>query len=382
MSVSDLNGPSPAEMVRTDCRAVLRVMKAADLSPLRNQTVLVTGGTGFVGTWIAELAACLNDEHDFGLRLLLLSDRATAWAQKVPHLSRRADISLLERDVRGLRELPQDVQWILHAAGTPDNRAHATQPLRTFHTIVNGTDDVLSAASRLPDLRQILHVSSGLVCGLQPDDVERMPDNFRGMAPDPQSVTALYAEAKRAAETVCAAHRNQHRLPIVVARPFAFIGPYQLLDRPWAVNNFVRDALQGGPIRILGDGDTVRSYMYPADMAFWFLRLLAVGSPGVSYNVGSAEGVTLYDLAQKIAAQFPRPPRITGGSSGPAPHQRKSRFVPDTKEAGRLGLRLTVDLDAAIKRTISYNQRVGISAASSAPSPSQNADTEAARAVG
>lgn len=370
------------ELVRQDCQTVLDSASLAQLSPLRNQTVLVTGGTGFVGTWIAELAACLNDDHGFGLRLLLLSDHAGAWAQKVPHLVRRTDVTLLEQDVRGLRELPREVQWLIHAAGTPDNRVHATQPLRTFHTIVNGTDDVLSAASRLPDLKQILHVSSGLVYGSQPADVERMGESFRGTTPDPQAVTSLYGEAKRAAETVCSAHRNQHRLPIVTARPFAFIGPYQLLDRPWAVNNFVRDALQGGPIRILGDGETVRSYMYPSDMAHWFLHLLSRGTPGVSYNVGSPDGVTLGELAQKIANEFARPPRIMGGTGGIAPHQRKSRFVPDTTLAQSLGLRQNVGLDTAIKRTIIYNQRVGIGAASHSPSPTQNAGIEAARAVG
>ncbi len=70
---------------------------------------------------------------------------------------------------------------------------------------------------------------------------------------------------------------QRDKLPVVTARPFAFIGPYQGLDKPWAVNNFLRDALLGVPIRILGDADTVRSYMYPSDMAFWLLAILAEG---------------------------------------------------------------------------------------------------------
>ena len=79
----------------------------------------------------------------------------------------------------------------------------------------------------------------------------------------------------RYAEAEAAAWRSVAKLPVVTARPFAFIGPYQGLDKPWAVNNFLRDALLCVPIRILGDADTVRSYMYPSDMAFWLLAILA-----------------------------------------------------------------------------------------------------------
>ena len=82
------------------------------------------------------------------------------------------------------------------------------------------------------------------------------------------------------------------RLPIVTVRPFAFLGPYQLLDRPWAANNFIRDSLLGGPIRIQGDGQSVRSYMYPADMALWLLTIFPRGSVGSVYNVGSPNGIT------------------------------------------------------------------------------------------
>jgi len=170
------------------------------------------------------------------------------------------------------------------------------------------------------------------------------------------SVQTIYAEAKRFGESICAAYRNLQRLPIVTARPFAFIGPYQHLDRPWAINNFIRDSLMGGPIRIQGDGETVRSYMYAADMAWWMLSILAKGTSGTSYNVGSPSGITLRTLAEKIL-------QITGGSQ---PIQanlsydfsaRRSIFVPDVNLAEKaFGLGLTMDIDTAIRRTIHWNR--------------------------
>jgi dTDP-glucose 4,6-dehydratase len=166
-------------------------------------------------------------------------------------------------------------------------------------------------------------------------------------------------KAKRLAETLCVAYRNQHRLPIVNARPFAFVGPYQLLDRPWAINNFIRDALQGGPIRIQGDGETVRSYMYGSDMAWWLLRILVRGAVGASYNVGSSRGVTLAQLAEMVAGGLPKRPRVLLGVS-PVQRLHRSRLVPDVGLAqDTLGLKQTVDLETALRRTIWWHESRG-----------------------
>jgi nucleoside-diphosphate-sugar epimerase len=341
------------DMIREDCQAVVG-SRVGQLEALRGGCLLVTGGTGFVGTWLAELIAYLNDRHGFGTHLMLLSSRAHNFRAKAPHLAVRDDVALLERDVRGLFEIPAEVEWIIHAAGSPDHRLHTSDPVRTIAVIVQGTEAVLSSATRLPRLRKVLNVSSGLVYGPQPWDLPAMSEEFRG-AVDSSAVGSAYAEAKRLAETLCAAYRNQHRLPIVNARPFAFIGPYQLLDRPWAVNNFLRDGLLGGPIRIQGDGETVRSYLYPSDMAWWLLRLLLDGKTGASYNVGSPEAVTLLSLAQRISELLPaRPDVLTRQAREGAP---RSTFVPDvTLSRQELGLSASVDLDTALRRTLAWNR--------------------------
>lgn len=342
------------ELIQDDCRQV--VDGAVDVfAPLSETSVLMTGGTGFVGTWIAELIAYLNDRHGFRTRLVLLSGRATNFSAKASHLAMRSDITLIERDVRSILELPEDVAWVIHAAGNPDNRLHGSDPLRVMQVIVHGTQATLEAATRLPRLKKFLNISSGLVYGPQPWEMEGLAEGFMG-AVDCAAVNAAYAEAKRCAETLCAAYRNQHRLPLVTARPFAFIGPYQLLDRPWAVNNFIRDGLKGGPIRILGDGQTVRSYMYASDMASWLLRVLIQGAVGLNYNVGSPYGITLHRLAELIADQFTGRPKIVTGLA--SEHRSlRSKFVPDVTLAQRtLGAKLHVDLDTAIQRTVRWHK--------------------------
>jgi len=265
-----------------------------------------------MGTWLVEMLAFLNDNYDFNMQIFLLSRNSNNFRSRTPYLAERKDIAFIEIDIRNIMEVPEKVTFIIHAAGNPDNRAHSSDPLNVMSVITQGTDALLAASNRLPNLKKMLHISSGLVYGAQPWDLSGIPENFNG-APDCNSISAIYAESKRFSESLCSAYRSLYKIPVVIARPFAFIGPFQFLDKPWAINNFIRDCLMNGPIRIQGDGQTVRSYMYASDMAFWLLSLLVDGKVGVAYNVGSPEGVTLLELARKIAKSFLVPAQIVCG---------------------------------------------------------------------
>lgn len=342
-----------SDIIKEDCHEVTQG-SINRLKPLKEKNLLITGGTGFIGTWISEMVTFINDNHDFNIKLIILSTKAKEYYLKVPHIAAHDNVTLIEKDVRSLIDIPMDVNWIIHAAANPDNRFHASNPLQTIDVIMNGTKTLLEYATREPELEKILNISSGQVYGNQPKTVNNNPENYFGSL-DPSYLDSTYPEAKRLAETLCTAYRNQHRLPIVNVRPFAFIGPYQLLDRPWAINNFIRDSLRGGPIKILGDGETVRSYMYPSDMAWWILNILVHGQIGENYNLGSPNGVSLLQLADIIAKKSPQNPKIvTNVSSG---NFTQTNFVPDINRAQKkLGLKMKVDLEKAITRTFSWNQ--------------------------
>lgn len=346
--------PAAIDKVRRDVEDVLKDA-AQMLAPLKGGKILITGGTGFVGTWLVETLAFLNDRYGFGVRIQLLAKHASHFESVVPHLAIRKDVELIDKNVKDVIEINDDVSYVIHAAANPDNRLHSSDPLRAMGVVTKGTEAALAAASRISGLKKFMNISSGLVYGPQPLAVDALPENFSG-GPDCASIMSVYAEAKRYAETLCAVHRNQYKMPVVTARPFAFIGPYQLLDKPWAVNNFINDALRGGTINILGDEKTVRSYMYPSDMAFWLLRILAAGESGHAYNVGSPCAVTLKELADKIASNFTPQPEVVLASKDYRP-QHRSRFVPDVKAAEHgLGLKIKVGIDEAIKKTLMWHR--------------------------
>lgn len=343
--------------IRKDCEKSLSGQVEA-LTALKDQSLLVTGGTGFVGKWIAETVSLLNTKYNFNIKLHLLARNTQDFREYVPHLAQQPFIHLIENDVRNVTDLPEDVRWVIHAAGSPDSRKHSSKPLKTIDTIYRGTHAMLDACLRLPDLRKFVHISSNYVYGHQPEGVTAIKEDQVGTY-DPNTVNAVYGEAKRLAETVCAIFRNQ-QLPVTIVRPFAFIGPYQELDKPWAINNFIRDSILGGPIRILGNDQTVRSYLYASDLAVSLLKILVAGKSGSIYNLGGNQAISLKELAGRITRNFGHQIEVLTRSS--RVFSSSPVFsVPDlTRLVAEVDVKAVFDLDMAIKKTIDWYRQTAV----------------------
>lgn len=341
------------EQIRLDAEAVL-ARRTEVLKPLENGHVFLTGGTGFLGRWLLELVAVLNAQHHFNTRVTVFSRSAPDFARRHRHLGARKEFRFVEGDIRYLTELPRDTQFVLHAAALTDRRLFASNPTAVGEVNGVGTIRLLSAAQLVEDLKQFVLVSSGLVYGPQALDLPNVGENYaRGFACD--NANAVYAESKRFAESMACSFASEAKLPLVILRPFAFVGPYQSLELPWAVTDFIRDALARRPIKIMGDGSTVRSLMYASDFAFWALAGLARGRSRQAYNVGSPEPIDLLSLARKITQHFVPAPEIQT-RVGQGGHDA-TRLVPSVEKAEReLGVSVTVPLAEALRKTIEWHR--------------------------
>ncbi len=341
---------SVKNLILNDCIEILDT-EYINLNKLKNEKIFISGGTGFVGTWLLEMICYLNEEYNFNTEVILLARNISEFKKDKKHLSGKKHIAFIKKDIRYLTELPSDITYIIHAAANPDNRQHSSDPITVMDIISRGTNNILSLASSLPNIKKILNISSGLIYGQQPYDLIHIPESYQGSS-NCSSIFSIYPEAKRFAEMLSTAYRNQYKLPIINARPFTFLGPYQHINKPWAHTNFLRDSLLGGPIRITGNQNSVRGYMYASDMAYWFLKILADGKQGVPYNIGNPKGITLRDFAEKICEQYPNKiniENITGNNLS------LSRFVPDVTLATKsLGLKIFTPTDAAIRKTLSW----------------------------
>jgi len=190
----------------------------------------------------------------------------------------------------------------------PNNRVHASDPLRVVQTTVEGINNALDAASQLNNLIRFVNVSSGLV-GRTTNRQGPLSEGDTFPIPSGQLHLA-YVDAKCASESIATIYCNQFRLPLTTVRPFTFSGPYQQLDAPWAINTFINDAIRSDVIRIHGDGGVIRSYMYGSDAALRLLMLLVSGRDGGIYNLGGATPITHFELAKLISKISSLKPRI------------------------------------------------------------------------
>jgi nucleoside-diphosphate-sugar epimerase len=158
-----------------------------------------------------------------------------------------------------------------------------------------------------------------------------------------------YATAKREAERLC----GESGVDFVTARAFAFLGPHLALDAHFAAGNFLRDARRGGPILVRGDGTALRSYLHPADLVVWLLRILVRGQRARAYNVGSDEAVTTAQLARHIADAVQPTPDVIIQSVQPQGPQ--NIYLPNIQRARtELNLDVAISLRDAIARTLEF----------------------------
>ena len=322
---------------------------------LRGSRVLITGGTGFFGCWMLETLLRANARLGVGASAVVLTRNARAFTGKAPRLASNSAVTLLQGDIRGWTWSGGALSHVIHAGTetqapvTPDDRR------RVFDTIVEGTRRTLDAAERAGATR-FLMTSTGAVYGRQPAALLRVGEDYTG-APDTTCPRAAGAEAKRAAEMLCAL-AAEGPLHSTIARCFAFVGPYLPLDTHLAIGNFLGAALAGRPIEIHGDGTPLRSYMYAADLAAWLWTILLRGARGRAYNVGSEEEISIADAAKAVA-------QTAGSGAGvkiarKAPGGPAERYVPSTERARtELGVTMTVDFETALRRTVAWHRARG-----------------------
>jgi dTDP-glucose 4,6-dehydratase len=318
---------------------------------LRGQRVFLTGGTGFVGKWLLETLIWANERLDSDISAVVLTRDPERFRRYWPHLADHPKVQLWHGDVRFFDYPPSRFTFVVHAATERYVEPSPENPVSTLDRDLEGTRRVLDF-TRACGAERFLFTSSGAVYGEQPADLARVSEDYAG-APVTTEGRCVYGHAKRISELMAVMYAQQYGFAAVIARLFAFVGPYLPLDANFAVGNFIRDALNGGPVRIAGDGTPCRSYMYGADLAAWLWAMLVFGESGRPYNVGSPAPVTITDLALAVvSATVPGTPiEIAGGRNTGV-----FRYVPSTERAEtELGMRATVGLEKAVQRTCEWH---------------------------
>jgi nucleoside-diphosphate-sugar epimerase len=319
---------------------------------LRGQNIFMTGGTGFFGCWLLESLLWADDQLGLGTKAVVLTRSPEAFAAKAPYLADHPAVRLVQGDVRTFEFPAGEFPLVIHAATEASAKLNQDNPLLMFETIVEGTRRTLDFA-RTHGTRRFLLASSGAVYGKQPPEMTHIPEDYAG-APDPMDPNAAYGEGKRAAEMLCRLYAHRFGFEAKIARCFAFVGAHLPLDAHYAIGNFIRDALRGGPIRVNGDGSPLRSYLYAADLAVWLWTILLQGQPRRPYNVGSDRSISIAELAD-LVRQVVNPDMEVSIARKADPSQPPQRYVPSVERArSELALESWVSPEEAVQRTVRW----------------------------
>lgn len=315
--------------------------------------LLLTGGTGFFGR---ALLRSWRHSALLGLEIpevSVVTRSPRAFLELYPEFRNNSWLTFHKGNVLEYESLPTNLvcTHILHAA-TESTIGPSIPALQRYEDIVLGTRNILNYAVK-NNVKRFLMTSSGGVYGPQPNELRMIPENYLGIS-DPLDPASAYSIGKRSAEHLCALYNAHYGLESVIARCFSFIGRDLPLTAHFAVGNFIYDALHNKNIVVTGNADTVRSYMNQSDLVVWLLTVLEKGTPGHAYNVGSDEGITISELANRVKTIL-SPQKTVVYKTTPGICPSRTVYVPDIRVAkDELQLNIKISLDASISQFLEW----------------------------
>jgi UDP-glucose 4-epimerase len=272
-------------------------------SPAEERTALITGGAGFIGSHLAELL--LRE----GWEVWALDDLSTGLNRNVEALREQPGFhlvvdSILSRSV--VSELVHRVDVVYHLAAAVGVRLIVEQPVHTMVTNVQGTETVLEYCNSFG--KRVLIASSSEVYGDHREERPLAEGDRRVYGPVTER-RWLYADSKAMDEFLALGFHSERELDCVIARFFNTVGARQQGQYGMVIPRFVERALAGEPLEVHGDGKQTRSFCHVHDTIRAVVGLMsATHISGEIFNVGSAERVSILELAQRVLA-------ATGSSS-------------------------------------------------------------------
>ena len=309
-----------------------------------HKRVLVTGGSGFLGSYLCERLLEQSCE------VLCVDNYFTGGKNNIAHLLGHPRFEVMRHDVTFPLYVEVDEIYNLACPASPIHYQH--DPVQTTKTSVHGAINMLGLAKRLR--AKILQASTSEVYG--DPTVHPQAEGYRGNV-NPIGPRACYDEGKRCAETLFFDYHRQHDLKIRVARIFNTYGPRMLPNDGRVVSNFIVQALRNEPITVYGNGAQSRSFCYVDDLIEGLIRLMAAPDEVTGpVNLGNPTEFTILELAEKTIA-------LTGSKSKlvfePLPEDDPLQRKPDiTLAKATLDWEPRIPLQSGLEMTIDYFRKL------------------------
>ena len=334
--------------MKDDIKTVLQNISPVDF---KGKTALVTGGAGFLGSWICVTLVKL------GSYVICLDNLSSGLESNISHLLSSDNFRFVKADISEPYQVNEPVDLVMHMASRASPFEFEHFPLEILRANTIGTLNALEIAREHKAV--FLFTSTSETYGNPA--VVPTPESYYGYV-NSIGIRGCYDESKRCGEAYVIAYRKQYGMDVRIARIFNTYGPRIRPDGIYgrAIPRFISQALRNEPITVFGDGKQTRSFCYITDQVEGLLRLaLFENARGQVINIGNDEEITVIDLAKMVKSS-------TGSSSsitfGPLPQDDPYRRCPDiTKAKQILGWKPKVKLVDGLRKTIKWLSEVGVS---------------------
>ena len=303
---------------------------------------LVTGGAGFLGSYLIEK---LLEKKE---KVICIDNLSTGQIKNISHLFKNDLFEFINHDVINPIEINCDRVWHLACPASPIQ--YQKNPINTTKTSFLGTYNMLGLALR--NKARLFFASTSEVYG--DPDISPQKESYKGSV-NPIGTRSCYDEGKRVAESLCFDYFRTHNIEIRIARIFNTYGPKMSQNDGRVVSNFICQSLLNESITIYGDGNQTRSFCYVDDLINGFIKVMESNVTG-PINLGNPNEITINQLANKIKSKIDENLNIVYKQ---LPQDDPKQRNPDiTKAKEILNWEPKFDLDLGLDLTINYFKRV------------------------
>jgi len=325
---------------------------ALDWELFHDATVVVSGASGMVGTFLVDVLMARNISHGLNCTIHAVARNLSGLTERFGHYGAHENLRLTVADVTVDAIDVPSADLVIHAASNTHPLQYASDPIGTIMTNVQGTRSMLDLAVRA-HARRTVFVSS----------VEIYGENRPGGAPftesdmgriDSNTLRAGYPESKRTGETLCQAFRAQYGIDVVIPRLPRVFGPTMRVTDTKAASQFLLRAIAGEDIVLKSDGEQQYSFCHVSDAVSAILTCLTAGQSGDAYNVAHPScDVRLKDLAQIVAEKVGRAVVFASPDAQEAGgYSQATLAVMDGSKLAGLGWAPHYDIREGINRTV------------------------------
>jgi nucleoside-diphosphate-sugar epimerase len=319
---------------------------------LKNKTILITGATGLIGTFLIDLLMYRNEFYKNNITIYAIGRNSKKAENRFKEYFDSSFFVFYEHNMLYPLELSKNIDFIIHGASYTHPMDYAKKPIDTILLSLEGLKNILNFAIS-KKVESILFLSTVEIYGENRGDVDKFTEDYCGYI-NCNTLRAGYPEGKRAAEALCQAYIQENNLRITIARCCRTYGPTMNDDDSKVIMQFIRNTVMEENIILKSNGNQQYSYCYVADMCVALLFLLLNGNNGEVYNISdSLSDISIYKIA-KILSNYTQKNIVYEQPSllESIGFSKVSKAILDSTKINKLGWTAEYSMQTGLVRTI------------------------------